>query len=101
MLHFIVCWKFSKFFKNSSVGTAGDQKAPGASGDQPAVPGVVERKKVQTAPRPTEFINCQSKLMGGESLAHSFYGLKWIVNHNGQNSGLKMAATVFSCDNVL
>ncbi|KAL6485890.1 hypothetical protein MHYP_G00052820 [Metynnis hypsauchen] len=49
---------------NVGVGTTGDLKGPGASGDQPAVPGVVERKKVQTAHRPTEFINCQSKLMG-------------------------------------
>ncbi|XP_072512939.1 syntaxin binding protein 6 (amisyn), like isoform X2 [Salminus brasiliensis] len=45
------------------LGAAGDQKGPATSGDQPAVPGPVERKKVP-APRPTEFVNCQSKLMG-------------------------------------
>ncbi|KAI4896462.1 hypothetical protein NFI96_022330 [Prochilodus magdalenae] len=48
----------------ASVGTSGDQKGPAAPGDQPGAPGVVERKKVQSALRPTEFTNCQSKLLG-------------------------------------
>lgn len=46
------------------LGAAGNQKGPGASGEQPYVAGAVEKKKAQNAPRPTEFVNCQSKLMG-------------------------------------
>ncbi|XP_066532382.1 syntaxin binding protein 6 (amisyn), like [Hoplias malabaricus] len=43
---------------------AEEQKGPGALGEQPSVPPVTEKKKTQPTLRPTEFINCQSKLMG-------------------------------------
>ncbi|XP_007252996.3 syntaxin binding protein 6 (amisyn), like isoform X1 [Astyanax mexicanus] len=46
------------------LGAAGSQKGPGASGEQPDPAGAVEKKKAPNAPRPTEFVNCQSKLMG-------------------------------------
>ncbi|XP_026856638.2 syntaxin binding protein 6 (amisyn), like isoform X2 [Electrophorus electricus] len=46
-----------------SVTAPGDQKASGTSGDQPMIL-AAESKKSLVASRPTEFINCQSKLLG-------------------------------------
>ncbi|XP_076874229.1 syntaxin binding protein 6 (amisyn), like isoform X2 [Brachyhypopomus gauderio] len=47
--------------------TAGDQKTSRTSGDQ-HITVATESKKSSAASRPTEFINCQSKLMGASTV---------------------------------